>query len=227
MTRLLPLVGLLAAAPALLSAQELVTTPADVLGQPAPMTSQVALTFGAAVTTRFNTSDGFDHQDNELELAAEAAYEGLHFGLSLTSLYDDPTDEFEYEFALGYGDSFANGVEWDLTYAVIGLNDSAGTDEELTAAIVSAISPATDLGLAIILDPESGKSDQEVAFEHALDNRWSLVGLVGNSDRDDNLYAEVGVNYAINDDLVLEVLYEDTNDGDGLLGFTLGYEFGS
>ena len=43
---------------------------------------------------------------------------------------------------------------------------------------------------AVIIDPDNGESDQEVAFEAPLSERWTAVGLIGNSDRDDNIYAE-------------------------------------
>jgi hypothetical protein len=39
------------------------------------------------------------------------------------------------------------------------------------------------------------------------------------------VYGELGVSYALTDSVYLQVLYEDTNDGKPLLGFSVGYEF--
>lgn len=184
-------------------------------------------TLGAAATTRLDASDGFSHAENELELFYEMAFRsGFHAGLTLTSLYDDPADDFEYELTFGYGADFGDGMSWDLTYGYIGLNESDDDSHEITGTLGFPLSEATEGSFAVILDPENGKSDQELGFETALNDQWSVVGLIGNSDRDDNVYAEIGVGYAINDAVSLEVLYEDTNDAGGLLGFTVSYAFG-
>ncbi|MCR8827267.1 hypothetical protein [Pseudosulfitobacter koreensis] len=208
------------------SAQENIAVGADPIFDPAQDRPVLSWTAGIAATARFATSDDFDHAENEVEAFVELAYSGFHAGLIITTLYQDPADDVEYEANLGYGADFANGMSWDLTYGYIWLNNTNGHAEEITASLAFPITQTVDGAFAVIFDPDTGKSDQEFAFETALNDRWSLVGLVGNSDRDDNVYGELGAVYAINDSTAFQVLYEDTNDGDGLLGLTVAYEFG-
>lgn len=183
-------------------------------------------TAGIAATTRLSTSDDFDHAENELEGFVELTYGGFHTALVATSLYQDPDDDVEFEINLGYGSEFANGMSWDLTYGYLFLDDTDGHAEEVTASLGFPVSQTTETAFAVIYDPDTGKSDQEIEFETALNDSWALVGLVGNSDRDDNVYGEIGVVYALDDQTSFQVLYEDTNDDGGLLGFSVAYEFG-
>lgn len=204
-------------------------TPADPVFLPGE-NAQTGFSFtaGAIATTRLSASDDLDHVENELELYFEANFgNGFHSGVVLTSLYDNPDDSFEYELTFGYGADFGAGLSWDLTYGYIGLNSSDDDEHEITATLGFPLGERIDGAFAVIYDPESGRSDQEIALETALNDRWTLFGLVGNSDRDDNLYAELGVSYALTDQVALEVLLEDTNDGDALIGISVGYEFGS
>ncbi|WP_156023527.1 hypothetical protein [Sulfitobacter donghicola] len=182
---------------------------------------------GVLATTRLNPSDSLDHVEDELELFYEIGFGGgFHAGITLTTLDGDPADNYEYEITFGYGSEFANGMTWDLTYGYIGLDNSDETSEEITATLGFPLGETIEGSFAVIVDPDTGKSDQEFGLETALNDRWTLFGLAGNSDRDDNVYGEVGVSYALTDSVALEVLYEDTNDDDPLLGFTIGYEFG-
>ncbi|MFG6624379.1 hypothetical protein [Sulfitobacter sp. 1A12056] len=207
-------------------AQENVTTGFDPVIEDRSMTSMVGWTAGVSAATRFNTSDDFDHLENEVEGFVELTYGGFHTGLSATSLYQDPSDDVEFEANLGYGADFGQGLSWDLTYGYIWLNDSKDHSEEITATLGFPIGRDASGAFAVIIDPDNGESDQEVAFEAPLSERWTAVGLIGNSDRDDNIYAEAGAVYDFGDGVTFEALYEDTNDGDGVLGFTVSYEIG-
>ncbi|MBM1834124.1 hypothetical protein JQW92_17865 [Sulfitobacter pseudonitzschiae] len=207
-------------------AQDNIAVGADPIFDPVQDRPGLSWTVGIAATARFATSDDFDHAENEVEGFVELAYSGFHGGLTITTLYQDPADDVEYEANLGYGAEFGNGMSWDLTYGYIWPNNTDGHSEEITATLAFPVTDSIDGAFAVIVDPDTGKSDQEFAFEAPLNDRWSLVGLVGNSDRDDNVYGELGAVYAINDSTAFQVLYEDTNDSGGLLGFTVSYEFG-
>lgn len=227
MRRTLPALAVipLLCAATIASAQQ--TTPSEPIFIPEPTApAGFSYTASALATTRFDPSDAFDHIENELELFLEAEFGGgFHTGLLLTSLYDNPVDEFEYEFTFGYGSAFANGVTWDLSYGYIALNDSAADAHEITGTLGFPLAAGVDGAVAVIYDPETEKSDQEFGAETALTDSLTLFGLIDNSDRDDNIYGELGVNYALTDSVYLQVLYEDTNDGNPLLGFSVGYEF--
>ena len=207
-------------------AQDNITTGFDPVIDDRPTVSAIGWTAGVSAATRFNTSDDFDHLENEIEGFVELPCGCFHTGLSATSLYQDPTDDVEFEADLGYGADFGQGMSWDLSYSYIWLNDSKDHEEEITATLGFPIGRAISGAFAVIINPDNGESDQEVAFEAPLSERWTAVGLIGNSDRDDNLYAEAGAVYDFGDGVSFEALYEDTNDGDGVLGFTVSYEIG-
>lgn len=207
-------------------AQDNITTGFDPVIEDRGASSMVGWTAGVSAATRFNTSDDFDHLDNEVEGFVELTYGGFHTGLSATSLYQDPTDDAEFEANLGYGADFGQGMSWDLSYSYTWLDDSKDHSEEITATLGFPIGRDASGAFAVIIDPDNGESDQEVAFEAPLSERWTAVGLIGNSDRDDNIYAEAGAVYDFGDGVSFEALYEDTNDGDGVLGFTVSYEIG-
>ncbi|MGB3246225.1 MAG: hypothetical protein WBB25_16945 [Sulfitobacter sp.] len=209
------------------TAQENIILGADpVIDQPSAETG-FGWSAGIAATARFSTSDDFDHAENEVEGFVELTYGNFHSGLTVTTLYQDPADDVEFEANLGYGMEFGQGLSWDLTYGYLWLNNTSGHSEEITATFGFPIGQSTEAAVAVIFDPDTGKSDQEFAFETPLTDKWSLVGLVGNSDRDGNVYGELGAVYALSDEMSFQVLYEDTNDSGGLLGFTFAYEIGS
>ena len=116
-------------------AQDNITTGFDPVIEDRAMTSMIGWTAGVSAATRFNTSDDFDHLENEVEGFVELTYGGFHTGLSATSLYQDPTDDVEFEANLGYGADFGQGLSWDLTYGYIWLNDSEDHSEEITATL--------------------------------------------------------------------------------------------
>lgn len=189
--------------------------------------SEVEFTFGIAATTAFDAAGGgLSHSENTGELKAEISYKGFHTGLVLTSLYQDPADDFETEWSLGYGGDITETLSWDITYARIWLNRSGFDSHEVAFELSLAMSDALSGAAAVIVDPETRLADYEIGLEYAITDRWTIGGLVGRSDRDDNTYGEIGVEYAFNDQTSAELLWEDTSDGDPVLSFTLAYEFG-
>jgi hypothetical protein len=207
-------------------AQDNITTGFDPVIENRVAAPVIGWSAGVSATTQFNTSDDFDHIENEVEGFVELTYGGFHGGVSVNSLYQNATDDAEYEAELGYGADFGRGLSWDLSYTYTWLDDSDADSEEITATLGFPIGRDVTGAFAVIIDPDTGDSDQEVAFEAPLSERWTAVGLLGNSDRDDNVYAEAGVVYDFGDGVSLEALYEDTNDSDGVLGFTVSYEIG-
>lgn len=190
-------------------------------------TAAFSWTAGAIATARLDPSDSLEHAENELELFLEAEFGGgFTTGILLTSLYQDPVDNFEYEFTFGYGGTIVGDTTWGLTYGYLLLDNSREDAHEITATLTTPLNPTTEGYFEVVYDPETEESDQEIGIETALGDRWSLFGLVGNSDRDDNIYGEIGVTYALTDAVTFEVLYEDTNDAAPLLGFSIGYAFG-
>ena len=63
-------------------------------------------------------------------------------------------------------------------------------------------------------------------MDYALTDAWSLQALLG-TDSTDVVYYELGVTYAISDEVAFNILYEDddTTGNDGLITFTMSYDF--
>lgn len=184
-------------------------------------------TFGAELTTTLDTTDDGDIDAVEAELSGEMAIGGFFTGLALTSLYKDPSDDFEYEVYLGYGGALANGLEWAVQYSYIGLDTSGYDGEEVSLEGAYPVSDGVELGAAVIADPDTWDSDQEVALGFDLTDRWALGALVGNSQADDQIYGEVGLGYDLGNGMSFEVVYEDGENDPGLLSFTTGIEWGA
>ncbi len=70
---------------------------------------------------------------------------------------------------------------------------------EITGTLGFPLAARIDGAFAIIYDPETEKSDQEFGAEADLTDSLTLFGLIGNSDRDANVYGEIGVSYALAD----------------------------
>lgn len=187
----------------------------------------ISYTAGLQVTSYVGPNDGFRHVENETEVFLELAFpSGVFTAIEVTSIDDDPEDDFEVALILGYGSAFANGVSWELVYEYAFANESDDQEHEIEGSLGFDLAENLEGTFAVLLDPESGKTDQEFEIERALSDDWAVFALIGNSDRDDNIYGELGVTYEINDNWELELLYEDTNDEDSLLGLTVAYEFG-
>lgn len=227
----IPLLGAAAASFSILStaafAQENIAVGADRVLDPPAITDGFGWAAGISGTSYFNTSDDFSHEESELEGYLELTYGNFHTGLIVTSIYDDPDDDVEYEAQLGYGAEFGAGLSWDVTYSYIFLNNTSGHEDEISTSFGFPLGEKTQAAIEVIFDPNTGDSDQEFAFEREIADQWSIVGLVGNSDRDDNFYGEAGLVYAVTDQVSYQVLYEDADDSNGLLSFTVAFEIGS
>jgi len=183
-------------------------------------------TFGAALTANVDVTNDGTLDSVEGEFSGEMAIGGFFTGIVLTSVYQDPTDNVEYEVYLGYGGELANGLEWAAQYSYIGLDTSGYDGEEVSLEAAFPLSDRVEVGAAVIADPDTWDSDQEIGIGYDLTDRWALGALVGNSDRDGNTYGEIGLGYDAGDGLGFEIVYEDEDDGPAMLGFTMAYEWG-
>lgn len=204
-------------------AQESITTGFDPVLETTPM----GWSAGVSASADLDAANDLDHLSHEVEGFVKLSYNGFHTGFSATSVHDDPINDVELEAVIGYGAALGRGLDWDLSYSYAWLDGSKTHSEEITGTLGFPIGRDAKGAMAVILDPDTGKSDQELAFETPLTDRWSFVGLLGNSDRDDNLYAEAGAVYDIGEGMTFEAIYSDTNDSDGVLGLTVSYEIGS
>lgn len=180
------------------------------------------VTVGGALNFGFDAEDKVEYAATTAELFADYENNGFRAGLWLGSLYKE-VEDFEYELTIGYGRDIG-----DFYYDVgligyflakdgyqstgLGLEFGYALTDQLTAALYSEV------------DLDSKDWIHELSLEYAIDDRWTLAGLVGRDVAAGVNYGEIGVGYAINDSVALELLYENGEDTTGFVTFTIAFE---
>jgi hypothetical protein len=195
---------------------------------PIAATAQVTISGGAAVATSYDLStDSNSEAEYPLQFYMQAESNGFYGQLWFGTLPSGfAPDKVEMDVILGYGTEFSNGLGIDLSYAAYFLDDSGYDEAELIAALSYGLSDSLGGSLAVGYLVESEDSYVEVGLDYALTDAWSLQGLLG-TDSNDVVYYELGVTYAISDEVAFNILYEDddTTGNDGLITFTMSYDF--
>ncbi|MDI1282414.1 TorF family putative porin [Brevundimonas sp.] len=183
--------------------------------------------FNATVTSDY-VFRGFSQTDEDpaFQLGADLTAGALYAGAWASNV--DFGDDTKAEFDI-YGGvrGEAAGYEWDLGLVGYFYADApSGADYdylEVKAAASRAIGPAT-LGLAVYYSPDFFGVDETATYvelngEWAVTDKISLSGAVGEQYldvNDDYATWNLGVGYALNDALGVDLRYHDT-DVDGVL----------
>ena len=195
---------------------------------PFAATAQVSLSGGAAVATSYDLStDSNTEAEYPLSFYFQAETNGFYGQLWFGTLPGGSApDKVEMDVILGYGTELSNGLGIDLSYAAYFLDDSGYDESELIAALSYGLSDSLSGSLAVGYLVESEDSYVEAGVDYALTDAWSLQALLG-TDSNDVIYYELGVTYAISDEVAFNILYEDddTTGNDGLITFTMSYDF--
>lgn len=195
---------------------------------PFAATAQVNLSGGAAVATSYDLStDSNTEAEYPLSFYMQAEKNGFYGQLWFGTLPSGSApDKVEMDVILGYGTELSNGLGLDLSYAAYFLDDSGYDEAELIAALSYGFTDSVSGSLAVGYLVESEDSYIEAGVDYALTDAWSLQGLLG-TDSTDVIYYELGVTYAISDEVAFNILYEDddTTGNDGLITFTMSYDF--
>ncbi|MFU8881461.1 MAG: hypothetical protein ACNA7Q_03770 [Rhodobacterales bacterium] len=168
-------------------------------------------------------ADGFDHVENTGEGYLEGSYAGFFAGVWIGSLYKDPTDDYELELYLGYGNELSNGFGYSLTYTAYYLEDSY-QNYDLTLGLGYAINDAVEIGAEFAYDPDSEDLDSSVFVSYAFSDAISAYALIG-QDMSNDMYGELGVSYAFTDEAAFSLLYENAESADATISFILSYDF--
>lgn len=189
----------------------------------------VNLSGGVAVATSYDlTTDSNTEAEYPLSFYMQAEKNGFYGQLWFGSLPSgfDP-DQFEIDVIIGWGTEFSNGLGLDLSYAAYFLDDSGYDTAELIAALSYGLTDSLSGSFEVGYDVENDETYAEVGLDYALTDSWSLQALIGTETAADSTYYELGATYAITDEVAFNILYEDddTTGNDGLLTFTLSYDF--
>ena len=194
---------------------------------PFAATAQVTLSGGAAVATSYDLStDSNTEAEYPLSFYLQAENNGFYGQLWFGTLPGGGADKVEMDVILGYGTELSSGLGIDLSYSAYFLDDSGYDEAELIAAVSYGLSDSLGGSLAVGYLVESEDSYIEAGLDYALTDAWSLQALLG-TDSADVIYYELGVTYAISDEVAFNILYEDddTTGNDGLITFTMSYDF--
>ena len=189
----------------------------------------VNLSGGVAVATSYDlTTDSNTDAEYPLSFYMQAEKNGFYgqlwFGTLPSAL---SPDQMEIDVILGWGTEFSNGVGLDLSYAAYFFDDSGYDTAELIAALSYGLTDRLGSSFEVGYDVENDETYAELGLDYALTDKWSLQGLLGTESAGDSTYYELGATYAVTDEVAFNILYEDddTTGNDGLLTFTLSYDF--
>ena len=194
---------------------------AATLAMPMAAAAEATVTAGGAVNFGFDDSIG--HTSSTVEAFVEFATQGFHAGLWVGTLYEDPTDDFEYELSLGYGGEVGK-LSYDISAIGYFLSDGGYQSTGIGLELGTEIAPGTDGTFYIEADVDSGDTFAEVSLSTDITDTLYVWGMVGTSDA--NNYGEVGLGYSISDSVGVEFVYEDATDGDGTFSLSLAFEVG-
>ncbi len=190
--------------------------------------AQVNISGGVAVATSYDlNTDSNAEAEYPLSFYLQAERNGLYGQLWFGTLPSTLSpDKVEMDVILGYATEFGNGLGLDLSYSAYFLDDSGYAESELIAALSFGLSDRLDGSVAVGYLVEAEDSYIEAGLDYSLGNAWSLQALLG-TDSTDLIYYELGVTYAITDEVAFNILYEgdDTSGNDGLITFTMSYDF--
>lgn len=196
---------------------------AAALALPQGALAEPEVTVGGAFT--LGLDDSLDHASTTFEAFVEYGNQGFHAGLWVGSLYQDPTDDFEYELSLGYGGE-AGSFFYDVSAIGYFLSDSGYQSTGIGLELGTEFAPGMSGALYVEADTDTGDLVGELSLESAINDKFTVWGMIGTSEADANDYAELGVSYAINDSVGLEAVYEDANDGAAAFSISLVFETG-
>lgn len=199
----------------LLAASALAALPLAAVAEP-------NVSFSSAVNTDFATGSGLDHAATTFE--GEVSYEnsGYHGSFWLGSLYKDPTDDFEYELALGYGREI-DRFRYDASLTGYFLNSSGYQSTGLGLELAYAVDDATEAGYYGEVNLDDETTLHELSLSHDIGPNWSVWAMLGTDEAGADNYGEVGASFAVNDMIGAEFIYADDSDADGTLSVSLTF----
>ncbi|MWD26430.1 hypothetical protein E0K89_002965 [Aquicoccus sp. SCR17] len=192
----------------------------------AALAEEVSFAATIAANAAYDTDGGLSYSGASIEGSGEMSYYGFHTGLWFETLPDDPADNAEIELSFGYTGALPGEAEWDVTYTRYYLDESGYQGHDIALGLGAPITGRLSGAVAAIYEPEGETVDFEAALEFAATDKWTFSALAGKSEADDNLYTELGAGYALTDQVTVGALYEDADDTDGTLTFSVSYAFG-
>lgn len=200
-----------------------------VLAPCAASAQEVTISGGVAIATSYDlTAKSGAEAEYPLSFYMQAEKNGFYgqlwFGLLPAA---SAPDQLEMDVVLGWSGEVSPGLELGMAYAAYFLDDSGYDTSELIGSLTYALSDKLSTTLEVAYDIEAEETDTSLGLDYALTSKWALHGLVGRETATPSTYYEVGVTYAVTEEVSLNVLFEDddTAGNKGALTFTMAYDF--
>jgi len=166
----------------------------------------LTLSGGVAATAAFDTANGLSHSENTVEGYIEGELNGVHAGVWIGSLFDDPTDDAEYELSLGYGGNISDTLGYDITATRYYLNNGGYQSYDIAFELSAVLNGRTNGALEVTWDREAETIETTIGLEYALTDKFTLAGEIGRSEADNNMFGEIGISYDLTEKTALELL---------------------
>ncbi|MGV8987887.1 MAG: hypothetical protein ACOH2H_16565 [Cypionkella sp.] len=177
-------------------------------------------------TGLFLASGGDRGMRNDLNAYLEANYANFYFGAS-TDFYNDRTEN-EVDLSLGYRNTTASDLSYDISYTRDYLPNASGEDYGDVALSLSI--PMTPV-LTGTFDgdyyPESKLSEAHLTVGYALNDKVTLEAVYGGYENDGAPTTkewELAAAYAVGNETAVKVHYYKGSDYKGYVGLDLTWD---
>lgn len=187
------------------------------------------LSFGGnlAVTSNY-ISDGLSESDSQpaLQPFLEISKNGIYANAWASNIKDEDGNTAALDLGTGYRGDLSSGLSYDLGYTQHLFNKTHGYSAEIDGSMEYAVNEQLTLSGELSYDLAVHRLGESFGAAYDLGNSWTLNGSISKIDPLAPLVAEVGVGYALNDKLNLDLQYQDSASTTGVAALTVNYAFG-
>jgi uncharacterized protein (TIGR02001 family) len=184
---------------------------ATALALPATVEAQ-ELSWGATITSDY-ISSGVTNSDNKPALQGYVELEsgGFYAGAWASTVrgLDNPRDRIELDLYLGFRNTLG-AVSYDVSYARYFYNRSGDCCGEFLLSLDADMAQGVSLGTQFKYDPDAKTLNSRLGAAVALNEQVEISGGLGRLQRSHN-YWDLGANYALTDNVGVDLRYHDNN----------------
>jgi hypothetical protein len=187
---------------------------------PLAAVAEPSFSVNGAANFGFLTSGGLTQDSTTFDLGLDYENNGYRGHVSLSTLDDDPADDFEYEVGIGYGREIGQ-FSYDAGLTAYFLNNAGHQATALGLELGYALSDTTSAFYFTEVDIDTRDFLHEVGLSVALNDSFGVSAMLGTANSMG--YGELGVEYAVNETVGMELLFADGADADPTLTFSLKF----
>lgn len=195
-----------------------------------PVAFADGLSFGGnlGVTSNY-ISDGLSQSDGKpaIQPFFEISQNGFYGNVWASNIRDEDANTGALDLSAGYRGDAATGLSYDLGYTQHLFSKTHAYDADIDGALDYALTEQLTLSGELSYDLGANRLGEMLGAAFDLGSSWSINGDIGRTDPQAPLVVGLGVGYALNDKLNLDLRYEDTASTNRVAALTLNYAFGN